>query len=814
MLNFLDFLSSIPLPISDFLKLIVLLLLLALVSFLFIYFNILPVLQKVKIDKKLKLLNTQNYFPSEVIENAMQYYIKQHCKSLIPGKNEGQEYTHSKIQDLLVKINEDIDDPMEHQYLLLLGDSGMGKSTFLIRYYIEYLKMRKRKYDIALLPLYIPEIDELISSVKKKNKTILLLDAMNDDPQLVQNNINRIKELITQTEDFYKIIFTCNPQLFQEVANQAKKKDSNNSRDYNPIEFIKTTFHMIQILPFSKEQIDLYLKNRYQPKERTKYQRAQMVVKNIPGIFTRPIMLHYLDALVHRNINTKYTFEVFRELLSIFVDKEIEKIQSINKNTYWLCLKIIAFRIYNQTDKGNRESISFDQIKMLEAEYNMDIHSICCTSPQILQNLNGRYKFIHKSLMEYLVAESILSGYLPSPNAVLSKQLLLFLYEMLEQDNPFKKTEPPPPALFSYLWSVGLDLRSLEFRQANLKGADLSNIHLIDLNLKGADISDATFYNAQLENIEMAEAKLDNCQFHTVYIENVNMDRSSQIAVHYNKCNVKNTTIANARLNQAIITACKFDQVEMNNTDLTGIELNHCVFHKVNLTNTAIQDANLSKSDYQRCSFANAKMTNTNVTNIILNGCDLSKCDLTQTDFSNSDLKYSVFNSSILNGSIIRCADLSGADFNYVSLQDANLEGSILNGIDLTKSDLSRANLSKVTMNKAKLRWCVMPGINFADTILRGINFYGVNLSAANFHRADLCDTDLRETDLRKANFTGAKLDSSDLRVADMAEAILNFDQLVSLKSFDFARLSFNLFQQIRVDWPDEKPKPMGIRHD
>ncbi len=61
----------------------------------------------------------------------------------------------------------------------------MGKTEFLINLYLHDLsQFRRPKYQIKLFPLGLPNIDEEIENIKNdRKKTILLLDAFDEDPQ-------------------------------------------------------------------------------------------------------------------------------------------------------------------------------------------------------------------------------------------------------------------------------------------------------------------------------------------------------------------------------------------------------------------------------------------------------------------------------------------------------------------------------------------------------------------------------------------------------------------------------------------------------
>lgn len=91
------------------------------------------------------------------------------------------------------------------KYYLVLADSGMGKSTFLLRLYHDYLLQpsRKKKNDIKLIPLSKTNCIEAITNIKDKEQTILLLDALDENTDAMTNYEMFFSKLLKATEDFF-----------------------------------------------------------------------------------------------------------------------------------------------------------------------------------------------------------------------------------------------------------------------------------------------------------------------------------------------------------------------------------------------------------------------------------------------------------------------------------------------------------------------------------------------------------------------------------------------------------------------------------
>lgn len=131
------------------------------------------------------------YTPQEV-QNATRYYVETRCQNIAPSKDQEPGRTHAFATDkpaipfFLTRAFPMAQD--DCRFYIILADSGMGKTTFLLNLYLRYVHqfvISSPPYHIRLFPLNYPDIDEKIKDVKEKEKTILLLDAFDEDNQAV-----------------------------------------------------------------------------------------------------------------------------------------------------------------------------------------------------------------------------------------------------------------------------------------------------------------------------------------------------------------------------------------------------------------------------------------------------------------------------------------------------------------------------------------------------------------------------------------------------------------------------------------------------
>ena len=122
-----------------------------------------------------------------------------------------------------------------------------------------------------------------------------------------------------------------------------------------------------------------------------------------------------------------------------------------------------------------------------------------------------------------------------------------------------------------------MDLKGINFGEADLSGADfygsdLTEANLKMANLKGADFSEATFSGAELYKVNLSGAFLTGAE-------------------------LSNTYLAEANLQNADLRGCRLRNVNLTEADLTSADLSESDLEGVNFSNANITGANLSNSN-------------------------------------------------------------------------------------------------------------------------------------------------------------------------------------------------------------------------
>ncbi len=103
-----------------------------------------------------------------------------------------------------------------HQ-MFILSDAGMGKTSLLLMIKLMHLtNFWPRRYNCALFKLGEDTLDR-VKKLNNKSETVLLLDALDEDPKAWKRIRERLLELLQASEDFRRVIISSRTQFFPEM---------------------------------------------------------------------------------------------------------------------------------------------------------------------------------------------------------------------------------------------------------------------------------------------------------------------------------------------------------------------------------------------------------------------------------------------------------------------------------------------------------------------------------------------------------------------------------------------------------------------
>jgi len=344
------------------------------------------------------------YFSREEILRAIDNYVPTQCQNVDPAAAAEPARVHAfAVRQKLIPffINKVFREKKEEKYYLVLADSGMGKTTFMINLFLKNSGKRFKTYRIVLVPLGHPKADEKIESVEDKPRTILLLDAFDEDIKAARDYKARMQELLDKTLDFQTVIITSRSQFFpsdpdipQETGLFKFGGDKGEHR-----------FYRLYVSPFSQGEIYGYLRRKYPLYKWFKRCKARAIVTKSPDLMVRPMLLANIEDLLAGRKNYRYTYEIYEEMVERWIKREQVK----DKAELRKFSEVIARDMYENQQARGGFFILHDQVGRFAEKYGIRLDELEMRSRSLLnRNAEGKYKFAHKSILEYLLSLEII----------------------------------------------------------------------------------------------------------------------------------------------------------------------------------------------------------------------------------------------------------------------------------------------------------------------------------------------------------------------------------------------------------------------
>ena len=353
--------------------------------------------------------------------------------------NDGQEKDPLLIEHFC-KFEFDVKEGKK--YSLCLADCGMGKTTFIINLYYQILRQGKYKCFIVSLqePSCIDQIEKYSLDIKKykKKRTILLLDALDENDQVQSNYNDFMDRLWKYTKDFYRVVITSRTNFFE---SESKEKLSSQYKISGITSKLSGT-RKFYITPFTDDDIRHYLNFRYRH-NRKKQKKAWELINRSKNLSVRPLLLRFMDELLTEDKVFEYDFQLYECIFDKWIDRERKSLnEEAGKELYDECI-YMAKTIYYQWLKTGLVGIFYNEVP----ENNTDsrLKSIQLKGHAIINRTgDGLYKFSHKSYWEYMLAKLALSDIYFSCDLLIENfdRAVSFLDEMIQyyNENPEELT--------------------------------------------------------------------------------------------------------------------------------------------------------------------------------------------------------------------------------------------------------------------------------------------------------------------------------------------------------------------------------------
>lgn len=522
-------------------------------------------------------------FLIEVMEraNLHEYYVPTYCIE-----------QNGKI-NLLDNVLKDFLANKTKYFFTLLGDFGTGKTSFALHYFIllakKYLQHSNGRIPIFISLKDLPKkinIEDFIvrefyekynikisfnvfQELALKGKFIFFLDgfdemASSSDQKLTEENFKELTKLTFENILFMttscsppkkanKIFLTCRTHYFlSDIQEKMLLRYTVLYRDYvmrTPYEITK-----IKLKEFNDEQIAEYISKITKNVRSTK--NILDIIKdtyNLKELSTQPILLEMivktLSSLKNKRVRGIADLYKFYTDMWINTDDWRSRMKPEGKRRF---MWELAHKMFE--NKGGF-SLHYSKLNPPKKEYlkqdfqnlqgNDDYYKYETTTCSFLnRDPEGNYKFIHKSFMEYFIAEyyfsTLFSKRLFSPNTLNENKEVLFFLKLIISS---KKKELTKCDLSR------LDLSGVDLEDACLESANLQGATLIKANLREADLRKAHLGWTKLNNADLRDAKLSMANFISADLTNADLRGANLQGITLSSAKLEGTSIYKSALN-------------------------------------------------------------------------------------------------------------------------------------------------------------------------------------------------------------------------------------------------------------------------
>jgi hypothetical protein len=408
-----------------------------------------------------KRIGAELYTRDEILR-ATDFYVTPDCQSIDPSGGEDFRKVFAVRQSAFESLDKLFSSRTEQRYSILLADSGMGKTALLLNYYARHCKRRSPPFNIALVPLGYKHSDEVIKTMMNRDKTILFLDAFDEDTQAMQDHRQRLATILGLTEGFQHVLITCRTQFFEKDDEIPRETGIARFGVIAPGQSREYSFYKIYLSPFSDAQVERYLKQRFTFWHIRRRNAAREIASKIPDLTVRPMLLAHIQDVLDSHSDYQYSVQIYDAMIKAWLIRETpfvdpEKLREFSE--------AIALDIFTKRESRGSERIPPSEAMLMASRLAVPLKGWQLRTRSLLnRDADGNLKFAHRTIMEYL----FIIAYMKAPNTVKkvewTDQIKRFWWELV--------------ALPRDVGSYGTDPRNLwkAIDTADLKGLEL--LHL------------------------------------------------------------------------------------------------------------------------------------------------------------------------------------------------------------------------------------------------------------------------------------------------------------------------------------------------
>lgn len=348
-------------------------------------------------------------FQNEDIVEAQKDYIVPYCSNIGPSNQDDLRVTVGVKELIFSALWNEIESTAGQRHILVLADSGMGKTTFLLNLFArEQKKKANNRKRIALVPLNRKDAKEQIRKISNQRETILLLDAFDEDTAAIEDFRNRMNELMSVAANFKVIIMTCRTQFFSQESTIPRETGILKVAARRAGDSGMHEWRTLYLQPFDDKQVKEFLKTAIPWTHYKELKRARKIVSQIPELAVRPMLLTLVPKLAAAKSNAHNLWDLYIFMVDEWLHRESAWIDS--NDLIRLSKELAVDLVLGRSRRGSKR-IPLNELVSLIRMSSESIESWKLTNRSLLnRDAAGNFKFAHRSVMEFMVIKAFIEG--------------------------------------------------------------------------------------------------------------------------------------------------------------------------------------------------------------------------------------------------------------------------------------------------------------------------------------------------------------------------------------------------------------------
>lgn len=369
------------------------------------------------------------------VEKALRGYVHQQGMTSDPSaKMDLSDALAAPRESVFTMLDSFVLGQSAERHLFVFADCGMGKTTLLINYFHRKRKwLRRKNVSIVLVCLskdgYLQEIEAV--PLQRRPETVILMDAFDEDPLVVEGVKKRLDLIIRMTASFKAVVISCRSQFFSSDAEIPTSTGELRAGPTPPGRSKALQFERIYLAPFDEKRVARYLRLAF-PGLLSLGRRAEAkkLVNRFPSLVMRPMLLAHISEIMDsdRDSSLMSQADIYQAIVAGWAKRE----------SHWIPATILlrfskkfALNIFDRRHERGGEYCSKEELTSMAQGWGVQVRSDLLAGRSLLNRTeDGRCKFAHRSILEYFISEGILDGSSPE-KLELTSQIGAFLFDRL-----------------------------------------------------------------------------------------------------------------------------------------------------------------------------------------------------------------------------------------------------------------------------------------------------------------------------------------------------------------------------------------------